>query len=271
VDRVYLAVNGRSEPINFYSVDIHPYDVILGEGWLHRNRDILDYDSCQLLTRDVHDGVTPLCLNEFPPGTENGIKLESGMPHTKRVGGFLIGGSVETLGTVLDRRVRAAQGAEREQDLHRKSSGVRSRRMELWSSVRHALGTITGYTDKSLPEDEELVLEDIPGLTLPSPSTSQQGSATSAFSFIELEVHNNLAHMSVAVHEGVIQRLRTYEPTVFETRKLPRLATHRGLDMSWIYYWRRALFVKATDRMIVRAFSYQRRMDLSGFVSIIVN
>jgi hypothetical protein len=43
VDSVYLAVNGRSEAIKFYSTDIHPYDVILGEGWLHHNRDILDY------------------------------------------------------------------------------------------------------------------------------------------------------------------------------------------------------------------------------------
>jgi hypothetical protein len=102
--------------------------------------------------------------------------------------------------------------------------------------VRHALGVITGYTDKSLSEDEELVLEVIPGLTLPSPSTSQQGSAPISFSFIELEVHTNLAHMSTAVREGVIQRLRTYEPTVFETRKLPRLATRRGLDMDITEY-----------------------------------
>ncbi len=120
--RVYLSVNGRSEPINFYSDDIHPYDVILGEDWLHHNRTILDYDSCQLLTRDVHVGVTPLCL---------------------------------------DCRVRAAQGAEREQDIQRKSSGVRARRTELWTTVRHALGVITGYPDKCLTEDEELVLEDI--------------------------------------------------------------------------------------------------------------
>ena len=103
-------------------------------------------------------------------------------------------------------------------------------------AVRHALGVITGYADKSLPEDEELVLEDIPGLNLPPPSTSPQGSTPSAFSFIELEVHTNLAHMSAAVREGVIQRLRTYEPTVFETRKLPRLAPRRGLDMDITEY-----------------------------------
>jgi hypothetical protein len=81
------------------------------------------------------------------------------------------------------------------------------------------------------------VLEDIPGLHLPSPSTSPPGSATpSAFSFIELEVHTNLAHVAVAVREGVIQRLRTYEPTVFETRRMPRLAPRRGLDMDITEY-----------------------------------
>ncbi len=144
----------------------------------------------------------------------------------------MIGGSVDTLGTALDRRVRAAQ----EQDLQRKSSGARASRTELRATVRHALGAITGYVDKCLPEDEELVLEDVPGLTLPSSSTTQQGSVSNVFSFIELEVHTNLAHVPAAVREGVIQRLRTYEPKVFETRKLPRLATHRGLDMDITEY-----------------------------------
>jgi hypothetical protein len=36
--------------------------VILGEDWFHHNRVILDYDSCQLLTRDVLGCVTPLYL-----------------------------------------------------------------------------------------------------------------------------------------------------------------------------------------------------------------
>ncbi len=81
------------------------------------------------------------------------------------------------------------------------------------------------------------MLEDIPDLHLPSSSTSQQGSVTSsAFSFIELEVNTNLSHIPTAVQEGVIQRLRTYEPTVFETRKLTRLSSHRGLDMDITEY-----------------------------------
>ena len=76
-----------------------------------------------------------------------------------------------------------------------------------------------------------------PGLHLPSLSPSQQGSApTSVFSFIESEVHTNLAHMPEAVREGVLQLLRTYEPTVFESRKLPRLAPRRGLDMDIAEY-----------------------------------
>ncbi len=61
--------------------------------------------------------------------------VPAGMPHTNRPGGLLIRGSVETLGTALDHRVRAAQGVEREQDLQRKSSGARARRTELWTPV----------------------------------------------------------------------------------------------------------------------------------------
>ena len=40
VGSVNLAVNGQSEDLKFYSPDIHPYDVILGEDWLHHNRAI---------------------------------------------------------------------------------------------------------------------------------------------------------------------------------------------------------------------------------------
>ena len=224
VGRVNLAVNGRSEAVSFYSADIHPYDVILGEDWLHHNRAILDYDSCQLLTRDLQGRVTPLYLNALPSGADDGVKLACDIP-------------ADSLGSDLDRRVQAAQCLDRAQNLQRRSLGARARRAELRSAVRQALGAITGYADKSLPEDEELVLEEIPGLNLPSSSTSQQGVAPpSAFSFIELEVNTNLAHMSETVREGVIHRLRNYESTVFETRKLPRLAPHRGLDMDITEY-----------------------------------
>jgi hypothetical protein len=185
--------------------DIHPYDVILGEDWLHHNRAILDYDSCQLLTRDGHVCVIPLRLDELPSGEEPGVKSARVMPLTHQAGGFLAGGSAPTLGADLDRQVQEAQCTDRQQDLRRKSLGARTRRTELRAVVRQVLGTITGYADKSLSEDKELVLEDIPGLHLPFPSTNPPGSATpSVLSFIELEANTNLAHMSPTVHEGVI-------------------------------------------------------------------
>ncbi len=237
VGSVNLTVNGRSEDLKFYSSDIHPYDVILGEDWLHHNRAILDYDSCQLLTRDGHDCVTPLHPNVLPSGEETGVKSASVMSHTHQAGGLLAGGSAGTIRADLDRQVQEAQCTDRQQDLRRKSLGERPRRTELRAVVRQTLRSITGYADKSLSEDEELVLEDIPGLHLPSPSTRPPASATpSVFSFIELEVNTNLAHIPVAVREGVIQRLRTYEPTVFETRKLPSFASYRGLDMDITEY-----------------------------------
>ena len=73
------------------------------------------------------------------------------------MGTFVVGSS-DTLGSALDRRVRAAQCTDREQDLQSKSFGVWASRTELRATVRHALGVITGYADKSLPEDDELVL-----------------------------------------------------------------------------------------------------------------
>ena len=236
VGGVNLAVNGRAKAVKFYSADIHPYDVILGEDWLHHNRAILDYDSCQLLQRDSHGRVTPLYLNALPPGGDDGVMSACNTPPTHAEESCVVG-SADTLGSALDRRVQAAQCTDRAHDLQRKSLGARARRTELRAAMRQALGAITGYADKCLPEDDELVLEDIPGLNLPSPSPSQQGSASpSAFSFIESEVRTHLAHMPEAVREGVIQRLRTYESTVFETRKLPRLAPRRGLDMDITEY-----------------------------------
>ncbi len=211
--------------------------MILGEDWLHHNRAILDYDSYQLLTRDGHGCVIPLCLDELPSGEEPGVKSARVIPLTHQSGGLLAGGSAATLGADLDRQVQEVQCTDRQQDLRWKSLGARARRTELRVVVRQVLGVITGYTEKILSEDKELVLEDIPGLHLPFPSTNPPGSVTpSAFSFIELEANTNLAHMPTAVHEGVIQRLRTYEPTVFETRKLPRLTPRRGLDMNITEY-----------------------------------
>ncbi len=116
-------------------------------------------------------------------------------------------GLADTLGSALDRRVQTAQCTDRAHDLQRKSLGARTRRTELRVTMRQTLGVITGYTDKCLPEDDELVLEDIPGLNLSSPSPIQQGSApTSAFSFIESEVRTNLAHMPEAVRADKSRR-----------------------------------------------------------------
>ncbi len=76
-----------------------------------------------------------------------------------------------------------------------------------------------------------------------------QGSAPIAFTFIELEVHMNLAHIPTVVREGVIQRLWTYEPTVFENRKLPRLAPRMGLDMDITEYSGARPVVRRTYRV----------------------
>jgi hypothetical protein len=130
VGGVNLAVNGRAKAVKFYSADIHPYDVILGEDWLHHNRAILDYDSCQLIQRDSHGRVTPLYLNVLPPGGDDGVLSACNTPPT-HAEELCVVGSADTLGSALDRRVQAAQCTDRAHDFQRKSLGVWTRRTEL--------------------------------------------------------------------------------------------------------------------------------------------
>ncbi len=64
-----------------------------------------------------------------------------------------------------------------------------------------------------LPEDAELDLGDIPGIT---PSTH------ASFSFVEEEVRAQLAHLPEEQLDEIVSRLRAFEGDVFETRTQPR-------------------------------------------------
>ena len=66
---------------------------------------------------------------------------------------------------------------------------------------------------KELPEDAELDLGDIPGIT---------PSERSSFSFVEEEVRVQLAYLPAAQLDEVVRRLREFEGDVFETRTQPR-------------------------------------------------
>ena len=79
---------------------------------------------------------------------------------------------------------------------------------------------------KELPEDcelDELLDPEIPGL-------SPQGERS--FDFVESEVRAQLGHLPQDMTRDIFHILRGYEPTVFETRTMPRMAPHRDLDLA---------------------------------------
>jgi len=82
-----------------------------------------------------------------------------------------------------------------------------------------------GDVAKELPEDaelEELVDMDIPGLVPPT---------TRAFDFVNAEVRAQLGDLSRKKQDAIVHILEGYEPTVFETRDVPRLALHHQWDL----------------------------------------
>jgi len=91
----------------------------------------------------------------------------------------------------------------------------------------HVLGDVA----KELPEDEELnayIDAEIPGLNL----TTER-----SFDFVEAEVRTQLSHLSRMKQDAIVSLLETYEPTVFETRTMPRLAPHRQWDLDITEEW----------------------------------
>lgn len=79
-------------------------------------------------------------------------------------------------------------------------------------STQSYLQAVLDYT-KELPEDAELDLGDIPGIT---------PSQRSSFSFVEEDVRTHLAHLPAEQLDCIVQRLREFEGDVFETRTQPR-------------------------------------------------
>lgn len=78
---------------------------------------------------------------------------------------------------------------------------------------------------KELPEDDDIELEDVPGLSAPSEGVANQ------FALVEAEVRKQLQGSAPAVIEAILTRLRVFEGDVFETRTMPRLPPERLLDL----------------------------------------
>ena len=105
---------------------------------------------------------------------------------------------------------------------HRRERRQSALTTKTWA--RHGLHML-GDVGKELPEDSELDrFQDaqIPGLVEPTGR---------AFDFVEKEVRAQLKHVSSDMQEDIIRILEGFEPTVFETRVMPRLPPFRELDM----------------------------------------
>jgi len=91
---------------------------------------------------------------------------------------------------------------------------------ESWQPTLHMMGFDVG---KELPEDAlHGDSGDIPGL-VPTGERS--------FDFIQKEVHTQLAHLSARERDIILGVLAGFEPTVFETREMPRMTPRRRYDM----------------------------------------
>jgi hypothetical protein len=89
---------------------------------------------------------------------------------------------------------------------------MRRRHASAAFSMQSYLQAVLDFT-KELPEDAELDLGDIPGITL---------SPRASFSFVEEEVRAQLAYLPEAQLDDIVSRLRVFEGDVFETRTQPR-------------------------------------------------
>lgn len=105
------------------------------------------------------------------------------------------------------------------------SSRVRRLQLRHRSATFSTQGYLQAVLDfsKELPEDSELDLDDIPGIT---------PSERSSFSFVEDDVREHLSHLPTVQVDAIVQQLRVFEVDVFETRTQPRPPQARpGFDV----------------------------------------
>jgi len=94
---------------------------------------------------------------------------------------------------------------------------------EARESCQPTLHMMSFDVGKELPEDALLGDSgDIPGLVL---------TGERSLDFIQKEVHTQLAHLSARERDIILGVLAGFEPTVFETRGMPRMAPRRRYDM----------------------------------------
>ena len=214
-----LSVNGTLVNEQFRIAPIAPYDVILGEEWLYRQRGVLDYAGDALWMHQLGQGLKPLRL-DVPPGSAG-----PGGAEASAAGGDW--GQVHSIHSGIGARLYRSQ----RRHLHsaawahwasRPSVGDRWWAAHSEKAFGVASIPVARNPWRELPEDAVFEGGDIPGLI---------AEPQSSFDFVEREVRQYLSECSLAQVEAVLQRLRVFEPDVFETRTMPRIAPRRQLDL----------------------------------------
>ena len=258
VGNLQLAVNGVPTMRRFQRANIAPYDVILGEKWCEAESAVLDYANAALWTQKPGRGLLPLILNAKPG---SGVRAAQSFLARHGCGRAATPEVVAPLPCppAVDERYHAAALDARQQ-----VSAARVQRLlaegtrvgeddDLTALLVRSLPVPTGLQpdgplppvsapcgrqrrmlrrhggllpvvdyNKELPEDAELDEREIPGL---------EASPVRSFDFVEQEVRTHLAHLPAKDVEAILQRLRVFEPDVFETRTMPRAPPYRAIDL----------------------------------------
>ena len=233
----------------FLSAPLSHYDVILGEPWLRDNKIIMDYahnvlwqwhngsllpvtfgsqQHVDLFTPDPESQATALQYKRdervvmMSEAIATGIRHATMSPVDRQFEMAYIDDAKAcekaVLTAPLERRLLGMD------DYLLPHTGARSRRQEArhfqTGEFRRLKVHMIGDVGKELPGDaelENLVDMDIPGLVAPGDRL---------FDFVEDELEQ-FSHLSRQKQDTIVGILGTYEPTVFETREMPRLAPHR--------------------------------------------
>ena len=128
-----LGVNGRAAPTCFKTAPIAPYDVILGEDWMHENRIVLDYADSVMLQKDAVGRLMPFSFDNMLPSGSTPVATPPPL--------------------IVPPPVCAGSRLRRSERRH--DRGLYDR------SLLHAVLDV----DKELPEDDALDLGEIPGVS----------------------------------------------------------------------------------------------------------
>jgi len=244
VGHVEMLLNGKAVSENFLSAPLSHYDVILGVPCMQQNSIVMDYAHNVLwqwspLRSDPHAIAPDLQAQAhfhaeatraamLASAVTTGLRHATMSPAARQSG--IIQEDMERDQIQAIQTTPLDQRLLEQEDYMQPDTAAHTHRQEAChfqnGAFRRTMGLhMLGDVGKELPEDEELeglVDMEIPGLVPP---------VARAFDFVKAEVRALLGDLSKEKQDDIIRLLEGYEPTVFETRDMPRLTPHRQWDL----------------------------------------